>query len=420
MKKGIFLSGALLICLSNTNAQNKIENPNENIETRVQTLEQAYDILKQLKISGYIQAQYQYGEPSSSLRVGAGNTNKDEDYSRIGIRRGRIKFDYSKGLANGVLQLDITEKGIGLKDAYININDPLWGSSSLKAGVFNRPFGYEISYSSSRRASPERAQVITTLFPEERDLGLMLSLKAQKSSPWHVLQLDLALISGNGIKWDLDNKKDFIARASFQKSWHKKYQLGLGYSFYAGKVYQGSAVLYKMNGKSFEKTTDSALVGTFHQRTYVGVDVQFQMKNEWGNTNIYGEYLWGTQPGTATSSKSPNYSSFPTDNTYIRKFAGGYLTLVQELGKSSVSAVLKYDFYDPNTQISKDEIGLNETGKGDLSYQTWGAGLLWDINSSLRLVAYYDWIQNETSNHLSNYQKDLKDNVATLRLQYKF
>lgn len=420
MKKGILLGSVFSLLLSNTQAQNNIENSEEDLSSRVQALEQSYGILKQLKISGYIQAQYQYGEPSSSLKVGAGNTNKDEDYSRIGIRRGRIKFDYSKGIASGVLQLDINEKGLGLKDAYIKIQDPWYGSSSLTAGVFNRPFGYEISYSSSRRTNPERAQVITTLFPEERDLGLMLSLKAPKSSSWHVLQLDLAMISGNGIKWDMDNKKDFIAHASFQKEWNKKYQLGLGASYYSGKVYQGSAVLYKMNGKAFEKTIDSTMIGAYHQRTYAGVDAQFQMKNNWGNTHIYGEYLWGTQPGTATSSKSPNYTSLPTDNTYIRKFTGGYLTLVQSIGKSSVSAVLKYDFYDPNTQVAKNEIGLNETGKADLSYQTWGAGLIWDINSSLRLTAYYDWIQNETSTQLPKYQEDVKDNVATLRLQYKF
>ena len=55
-----------------------------------------------------------------------------------------------------------------------------------------------------------------------------------------------------------------------------------------------------------------------------------------------------------------------------------------------------------------------------IAYHTIGVGLLWKINNSLRLTAYYDVVRNEKSINLSGYNKDIKDDVFTLRLQYKF
>ena len=48
------------------------------------------------------------------------------------------------------------------------------------AGVFNRPFGHEIGYSTSGLESPERATIIQYFFPDERDLGAMLTLRTKK------------------------------------------------------------------------------------------------------------------------------------------------------------------------------------------------------------------------------------------------
>lgn len=82
--------------------------------------------------------------------------------------------------------------------------------------------------------------------------------------------------------------------------------------------------------------------------------------------------------------------------------------------------ILKYDYYDPNTKVSKNQIGLNGSGSADIAYAAWGSGLMWRINNSLRLTAYYDLVSNETSSHLTGYSQDLSDNVFTLRLQYKY
>lgn len=421
MKKTTLLLGCLLAgSMSFAQEQETELTTVEKLEQQTQSLESAVKSLQKLKISGYVQAQYQDGQKDASLNVGTANSDKAHSFNRVGIRRGRIKFTYEEGIASGVFQLDITEKGVGFKDAYLNVKDPWFKTNALRAGIFDRPFGFEISYSSSRRESPERSRVFTTLFPEERDLGAMLILQAPKTSPWNILKLEAGLFAGNGIKQETDNRKDFIGHLSVNKTLGSENRFGAGVSYYHGSVYQGTDKVYKMDGHGFVLNDNPSNKGAFAKREYYGFDAQFNTTALWGMTQLRGEYLFGTQPGSLNGSKSPNSSSLPTSDTYLRKFSGGYVMLVQDLGSLPLSAVVKFDWYDPNTKVSKDEIGLNHTGSGDIAYDTWGFGLLWRINKSLRLQTYYDLIKNETSSHLASYETNRKDNVLTVRLQYKF
>ena len=89
-------------------------------------------------------------------------------------------------------------------------------------GLFNRPFGYDIEASSSERESPERARVFPTLFPEERDLGVKLTLQGPKNTILDFLRLDLAVIAGNGIERETDSRKDFIGRLIADKQFGEK------------------------------------------------------------------------------------------------------------------------------------------------------------------------------------------------------
>ena len=420
MKKTIITVAGCLCLLGNAFAQEPELSQVEKLEQKTQSLDESVAKLQKLKVSGYIQTQFQHGEKDASLKVGSVNENNDESFNRIGIRRGRIKFSYEEKIASGVFQLDLTEKGVGIKDAYLNVKDPWMGIVSLRAGVFDRPFGYEISYSSSRRESPERSTIFQTLFPEERDLGAMLTFQAAKTSPWNFLKLDAGLFAGNGIKQETDNRKDFIGHLSANKSIGSNIQYGLGVSYYNGGVYQGTENVYTMNNGKFDLNNDASNKGKFAKREYVGLDGQFSLISLLGMTQIRGEYLFGTQPAGASGSKSPNASSLPTTDTYIRSFSGGYVMLVQDFGTFPVSAVVKYDWYDPNTKISGDEVGLNNSAKGDVAYTTLGAGLLWRASNSIRVQAYYEMVNNEKTENLTSYAENIKDNVFTLRLQYKF
>ena len=374
-----------------------------------------------VKFSGYIQSQYQYGEKDAALKVGTSNENPEESFNRIGIRRGRFKLTATDGkLASGVFQVDVTEKGVGFKDAYLNLKDPWFNTIQLRAGIFDRPFGNEISYSSSRRESPERSTLFQTLFPEERDLGAMLILQPAKTSVWNILKLEAGLFAGNGIKQETDSRKDFIGHLSLAKTVGNAFSYGLGASYYNGGVYQGTEKVYTLNDRKFVPDESETNKGGFAKREYVGFDFQAAIASSLGITQLRAEYLFGQQPGLSGSSKSPNASALPAADTYIRNFSGAYAIFVQDLGALPLSAVVKYDFYDPNTEVSGDEIGKEGTSKTDLSFNTLGLGVLWKISNAFRLQAFYEINKNETSANVSGRNEDLKDNVFTLRLQYKF
>ena len=428
MKKSIFIFWGCFCFLYYSFAQEKQGESYTSGDTEEQAAtniitEQEHNtqnkIIKNLNVSGFVQAQYQWGEEGASLMVGAPNEKPDDSFNRIGIRRGFIKITYEEGIASGVFQFDITEKGFGVKDVYFSIKDPWINTTALKAGLFIRPFGNEVSYSSNMLESPERSTIIRTLLPEERDLGAAFMLQPSKSSPLHFLKLEAGLFAGNGVKQETDSRKDFIGHLSANKKW-ENIEFGGGISYYKGSVFQGSENVYRIAGDAFVLNNSTNNKGKFANREYLGFDGQISMKTEFGTTQLRAEYLFGEQPGAVDGSKSPNESSLPIHDTYIRNFSGGYVILIQGLGELPLRAVIKYDWYDPNTKLSGNQIGQKNTTKGDIARSTFGFGMLWNINANLRMQAYYDINKNEKSEMLAGFKEDMKDNVFTLRMQCKF
>lgn len=382
-------------------------------------LKKAVDFLNKIKISGYFQGQYQYGEKDATLKVGGKNTS-DHSFNRIGIRRGRIKFTFDEDIFKTVFQLDMTDKGVSIKDAYVNLGLPTNKNSAVQLGLFSLPFGFEIDNSSTKRESPERAMVITHLFADNRDLGGMITLRAKKESKFYPFFLNLAITSGNGERLDIVDRKSFVTQLQAIDISHAIFTIGGGVSYYNGGLYQGTSKVYRMKGDHFELDDNSSNIGKYAKKEYFGINLQYTMNNTFGTTKLYSEYLWGTQPGSESSNKSYVGSEPPTSDTYIRKFRGGYISLVQQVGKYPLSIVCKYDWYDPNTAISGNRIGLNNTTKADISYHNIGTGFLWDIKKNIRLQTYYQWMINETSKNLAGYNGNRKDNLLTIRLQVTY
>ena len=67
------------------------------------------------------------------------------------------------------------------------------------------------------------------------------------------------------------------------------------------------------------------------------------------------------------------------------------------------------------------EIGKSGTNLtlADVKFSTLGVGFVRHLNSQTKLILYYDIVKNEPT-QLSGYTADLKDNVLTLRLQFRF
>jgi hypothetical protein len=403
-------------------------------EQRITTVEDGLFQLKKLKFSGYIQAQWQSSQldsmiaKSNDMKVGTGAYGAEKisngTYNRFGVRRGRLKATYEDFGCQAVIEFDISEGGLKTKDVYLNVLDPWVNTFAVKGGVFDNPFGYEIGYSSSKLESPERSRLIQTLFPDEKTLGAMLTIQAPKTSPWNVLKLEAGLVAGNAISKDYKSKKDLAAHLTYNNSTPiMKY--GLGVSMYAGSILQTTKKVYSMSNGAFAIDSTATNLNSFANRTYLGVDGQFSISSDLGLSSIRAEYIMGTQPGASGSSASPNgYDPTATTaavtDTYIRPFSGGYINFVQDIADTKHSIVVKYDWYDPNTAVAGDKVGVAaKTGKADMAYSTLGLGYMYRLNNNVRLTAYYDIVSNE-STKVKGYFKNVNDNLVTVRLQYKF
>lgn len=446
--KRTLLTGSIMTCLIAVFACQDAK-PQVIHETGADTLYPALEkvqsdvsLLNRLKISGYLQAQFQLADTAGIESFAGGNFPSGVD-NRFSVRRGRFKLAYDYSLSQYVIQVDVTEKGVGIKDAYVSFTAPWLKSFALTAGVFDRPFGYEISYSSSLRESPERSRMFQTLFPGERDLGAKLTFQPPKTSRFNFIKLDAGMFSGAGNNVvDFDRYKDFIGHLSINKSSRsEKVKVGAGISYYNGGWRQGTKYIYSMlpvelqdsetiQGYAVDSLTTTT--GDKLRREYFGIDAQLTLDMPFGITQLRGEYIAGTQPGTEKSNTSPGTQ--PTTDAYIRNFSGAYAYLVQNIGQTRHQLVVKYDFFDPNTDISGDQIGVTTglpkgfkaTNASDARFSTLGFGWIWRFNSQVKMTAYYDWVFNETTPYISSAStlKDLSsdrhDNVFTLRVQYKF
>ncbi|MDR1738598.1 MAG: hypothetical protein LBR66_07290 [Candidatus Symbiothrix sp.] len=365
---------------------------------------------QEIKWSGFVQTQYQYGEKDASLKIGAPNENRDEAFQRIGIRRGRIKLTCREQLLTAVVQANVSENGFTLKDASIQVKEPWLDMFSLKAGLMECIFGYEVNYSSALQEALESSTLTQMLFPDERDMGLMFAMQAPASSWWRRLKVQFGWFTGNGVKWETDSKRDFIGRMQWTEN-IGNFRYGLGASVYHGNVFQATDSVFRMQNHRFVLNDNPRNRGQFARREYFGMDAQIAFKTSLGWSQIRAEWISGQQPGSSGSSKSGNELP-PTKASYLRPFAGGYLAWIQNLGALPCAIVLRYDSYDPNKEMAGNEVGATT----DLRLQTFGLGAYWDILPHLRVAALYEWKNRETNALYAA----LHDDVFTLRLQYSF
>lgn len=325
-----------------------------------------------------------------------------------------------------MLNTDWTEKGVAMRETYIKITDPWINVFSLTAGLLQDQFGFEVTQSSSVRETPERARYNQLLFPTERDLGAFLMVQLPKTSPLTGLKFVGAVMNGSsGVSAEFDSHKDFSARLSYNRtSKNEKLTYGIGASYYYGGYTIGSVKDYNFttlsNGdRGFDFAKDTADYTRVARRIYMGADAQVSVDWKPGITTIRAEYIQGEQPGTSKSSKSPN--ALPSSSVYHRNFRGAYVYFIQNIGKSKFQVVAKYDLYDPDVKIAGKEIGKTgtNTNAGDIRFDTYGFGLNYYMNQYLKIMAYYDLVKNESTT-VPGYEKDIKDNVFTIRMQFKF
>jgi hypothetical protein len=401
------------------------------------TLRPVLKRFENIRITGYMQPQFQVAQ-SSGIQSYAGGNFSQFSRSRFMLRRARIKIDYLLATKDHMpralftFQLDGSERGVIIRDVFIRLYETGKNNFSLMSGFFARPFGFEVNLGSSFRETPERGRMSQILMPGERDLGVALVFEPQ--DPKHKLahiRWDAGFFNGQGQSGttDFDSHKDFISRITIKPYKFGKAELSGGLSLLLGGWKNGTRYVYSIGNSSsgiHQFVVDSAAenLGRSSPRHYYGGDFQYKIHHGWGETELRAEYWFGTQPGTATSTTNPG--TIPTINglpapTYVRHFDGAFFYFLQNIINNRHQLLLKYDWYDPNIKTGKNEIGAANSNLtiGDIKYYTVGVGYIFHFNSQTKLVLYYDIVRNEKT-LMPGYLSDIKDNVFTSRLQFRF
>jgi len=380
-------------------SQNPADTLQEKMETltgRINSLDERVavnesDLLKlnKIKVSGYIQAQFETTPYNPAKPTDPENT--------FYVRRARIKFTYeATDGVKFVLQPDFSTGNLTLKDAYAVASLPKLSALSLWAGQFNRP-NYEVEYSSGQREVLERSRVIRTIYPGEREVGAKLEFNPVKVP----LKLQLAVLNGNftgSQQKDVDTRKDIMARAVYSLKFSGA---GIGIDIGAHAYYGGlmSKIKYVSD---FENKMDSTASNyrSYLDKKWGGFEIQ-AFFDILGGMALKGEYIAGKNAFIGTSK---------TDPYKTRKFAGYYAYFIKNIGKKN-QFVARYDYFDPNTKLSGD------TAKKEIYYKTLTLGWQYYLNDNIRFSVNYEMPKNETN---ADNKKDIKDNAFAIRMQARF
>lgn len=392
-----------------------------------------------VSFSGYLQPQFQYGQSKGTPAEFQGGVFAENTDNRFRLRRGRLRADYSLTNEDGtpstyfVFQFDGTEQGVNVRDFWGRYYEHQFQLFYVTAGLAGRPFGHELQLSSSSREAPERGRMSQTLMKTERDLGVMFTFNPRKKdAKFRNIRFDLGIYNGQGLSGpqEFDNSKDVVMRLSHKQYAFKKIPLNIsgGISTLLGGLNHQLPTKYTMqkinNAWVMAESTSTDNINKIAPRKYYGADVQFSTQKKSWESEFRAEYITGLQTGTSTTSSTPG--SYPVDKNsvklpyYTRNFDGAYFTFIQTLNSTDNQLIFKYDYFDPNTKVKGEELtAANGFTGADVRFDTFGFGFLHHFNPHLKAVIYYDMIKNEKTK-LNNFQKDLDDNVFTIRTQFLF
>lgn len=281
---------------------------------------------KPIKLAGYIQARYQNDK----------SKNDGFDLRRVRLDlKGDVteRFDYRTQVEFGGGTSSSTTGGqtyaTTLLDAIIGykVNPYL----KLSAGQFFIPFSLENLTSNTKLETINRSQVVEALSARStdaignqngRDIGVQASGSILPKSQFNQLDYAFGIFNGSGInKTDLNEQKDFVGRLVY----HPLKEWSLGGSYYAGR--------YTLAATGLARKYD---------RDRIGAEFAY-VKDPF---SIRGEYIIGND----------GISSGPVNK------AGWYLQTGYYLIPKKFQGVFKFDTYDPNIKVYKDQKNVYTVG----------------------------------------------------------
>jgi hypothetical protein len=368
------------------------------LDDRVLVNESDLGKLNKIKVSGYVQAQWEMYGKDLEKAYGYDNT--------FFIRRARIKFTYeaTDGI-KFVLQPDLSTGNLALKDAYVVVNLPKLKDLTLWMGQMNRP-DYEVEYSSSSREVVERSKYTTTIYPGEREIGAKLEYNGSKIPVLAQLMVMNGNFTGTQAK-DVDSKKDVMARFVYSI---KATSAGLGIDLGVSHYFGGNMSKTNQYFKNSEGTLDSLNnVWRYLDKHWTGTELRIYA-DFLGGMSIKAEYTSGLNSSPSAIAATATVAQKKASPSTYNNFTGFYIYLVKNIGPKN-QFVARYDYYDPNTKLSGDKAG------NSLYYKTWTLAWQYYLNDNIRITLNYLLPKNETN---ATNPVDIKDNIFTLRVQAKF
>ena len=368
------------------------------LDERVLVNEADLGKLNKIKLSGYIQSQWESYGADLEKSLGYNNT--------FYLRRVRVKFTYEAlDGVKFVLQPDFSTGNLSLKDAYAVVNIPKLKNWTLWAGQMNRT-NYEVEYSSSQREVLERSRVIRAIYPGEREIGVKLEYIGTKIP----LKFQLMAMNGNftgAQAKDVDSQKDIMARLVYSL---KIPSAGIGIDFGPNVYYGGNLSKNNKYFKNSDGTLDSLnSVWKYLKKNWVGGEVQI-FADVLGGLAIKGEYMSGVNSVPSAVAVNSTRAQMLASPSLYNNFSGYYVYFIKNIGPKN-QFVAKYDYYDPNTKLSGDAAG------NSIYYKTWTIAWQYYLNDFIRISLNYEMPKNEIN---ASNPTDKKDNTLGVRIQAKF
>jgi hypothetical protein len=380
-----------------------------------------------LKVSGYVQAQYEFHQDSEDqLQQGGAPLNQN----RFLLRRTRVKLQRDWQYGGIMIEFDAnTVKGpaIGIQHAEVSLayrNQDQTPLVQATLGLFDNPLGRELVESPRERPFMERSFASRAFFPAEPDLGLRVSGQAS------FLRYAVAVVNGQPlgdrtgfILQDPNAHKDVLGRVGVDVNVSTPVRLIGGVSVLDGKGFHAGTDATKNTLSWRDNVSEDGIVtvpeiigvpGVAAQasknfdRWLLGADLGAQFTSKFGLTHLYGEFSVGSNMDRNTFIADP-----VTTGIDAREF-GWYLSLYQEFKQGPIAG-FRVDQYNPNADFADSRAGkvipLTET------ITTYAPLIGFQVPHKARLVAEWDIIRDSLARNTAGVPVDRKNNIFTIRLQ---
>ena len=390
------------------------------------------DLLAPFTVTGYVQSEFQTSQASED-QLGQGGVLLNRD--RFTLRRARVRIDGDYKYAALQMEADGNTKSgpeFRILHAFGTLKLPGADRSvpiaAVTLGLFDTPFGNELTESPRLRWFMERSTASQAFYASEPDVGVKFH------GGIGFVRWDIALMNGE----PLGNKNGFPGLSPHAA---KDVLFRIGVDTHPRDDLAVSGHISALRGKGFHPGTDatkatiqwkdanedgaiqlselsgvpatSATPSQLFDRWAVGADLQVQLRTALGITSFNGEFV------IANNLDRTLFVADPIVTGVDSRELGFLLGITQEITKWGVVG-FRFDHYDPNANFFDKRGGkLIPTSQAINTFSPLIGLVLPDPNlkDRARLLLQYDIIKDKLARDSQGIPTDLKNNVLTLRLQ---